>query len=179
MIPLYILGMLLRFGPQHGYQIRKLLSDQLADFTDIKLPTIYYHLEKMEQAGYLVAQNEKEGLRPERRVYAISQVGKERFQKLLDGVLELAYRPVFEADSALFFSDYLDGKAFTQALGQHVQRLQASIKRILQHRSEVLPQLPPEMRGSAGLIFEHHLLHYQAEMQWAESAITQMEERVK
>ena len=26
MIPLYILGLLLRFGPQHGYQIKKLLE---------------------------------------------------------------------------------------------------------------------------------------------------------
>ena len=45
MIPLYILGLLLRFGPQHGYQIKKLLEEQLEDFTQIKLPTVYYHLE--------------------------------------------------------------------------------------------------------------------------------------
>ena len=31
MIPLYILGLLLRFGPQHGYQIKKLLEEQLED----------------------------------------------------------------------------------------------------------------------------------------------------
>ena len=35
MIPLYILGLLLRFGPQHGYQIKKLLEEQLEDFTQI------------------------------------------------------------------------------------------------------------------------------------------------
>ena len=56
MIPLYILGMLLRYGPQHGYQIKKLLAEQLADFTDIKLPTIYYHLEKMEASGLITAE---------------------------------------------------------------------------------------------------------------------------
>ena len=38
MIPLYILGFLLRYGPQHGYQIKKLISEQMADFTSIKLP---------------------------------------------------------------------------------------------------------------------------------------------
>ena len=53
MIPLYILGLLLRFGPQHGYQIKKLLEDQLGDFTQIKLPTVNYHLEKMEAADII------------------------------------------------------------------------------------------------------------------------------
>jgi len=50
-----ILGLLQRFGPQHGYYIKKLISEELADFTQIKLPTIYYHLEKMNADGLLFA----------------------------------------------------------------------------------------------------------------------------
>ena len=65
MIPLYILGLLLRFGPQHGYQIKKLLEEQLEDFTQIKLPTVYYHLEKMEAAGLIEAHRDRQGARPE------------------------------------------------------------------------------------------------------------------
>ena len=60
MIPLYILGLLLRFGPQHGYQIKKLLEEQLEDFTQIKLPTVYYHLEKMEAAGLIEAHRDRQ-----------------------------------------------------------------------------------------------------------------------
>ena len=79
MIPLYILGMLLRYGPQHGYQIKKMLMEQMADFTDIKLPTIYYHLDKMEAAGLITARNVKEGVRPEKRVYHVSDQGNRHF----------------------------------------------------------------------------------------------------
>jgi DNA-binding PadR family transcriptional regulator len=66
MIPLYILGLLQRFGPQHGYQIKKIIAEQLSDFTQIKLPTIYYHLEKMEADALLTASCEKAGSRPEK-----------------------------------------------------------------------------------------------------------------
>uniref|UniRef100_UPI000AEE63EC PadR family transcriptional regulator n=1 Tax=Clostridium sp. NkU-1 TaxID=1095009 RepID=UPI000AEE63EC len=66
MIPLYILGLLQRYGPQHGYQIKKIIAEQLSDFTQIKLPTIYYHLEKMETDGLLSANREKSGSRPEK-----------------------------------------------------------------------------------------------------------------
>jgi DNA-binding PadR family transcriptional regulator len=61
MIPFYILGLLQRFGPQHGYQLKKIIGEQLSDFTQIKLPTIYYHLEKMEADGLLAANSEKPG----------------------------------------------------------------------------------------------------------------------
>lgn len=75
MIPLYILGLLLRFGPQHGYQIKKLLEEQLEDFTQIKLPTVYYHLEKMEAAGLIEAHRYRQGARPEKTVYRVSDAG--------------------------------------------------------------------------------------------------------
>ncbi len=68
MIPLYILGLLLRLGPQRGYQIKKLMEEQLEDFTQIKLPMVYYHLEKMEIAGLVTAHRDKQGACPEKTV---------------------------------------------------------------------------------------------------------------
>ena len=61
MIPLYVLGLLQRYGPQHGYQLKKTISEELEDFTQIKLPTIYYHLEKMESQGLFTCSTEKAG----------------------------------------------------------------------------------------------------------------------
>ena len=176
MIPLYILGMLLRYGPQHGYQIKMLLAEQLADFTDIKLPTIYYHLEKMEASGLITAEQVKEGVRPEKRVYAVSGAGQDAFARLLAQTLDMRYRPTFDADSAFFFSDSLDGAALVRALRAHAQRLEASLARIAAHRAAVVSPLPPDMRTAADLIFEHHALHYQAELRWAQESIQRLEE---
>lgn len=176
MIPLYILGMLQRFGPQHGYQIKKLILEQLADFTDIKLPTIYYHLEKMEAAGYISAEHIKEGVRPEKRVYHISETGKEQFKHLLYRTLDISYRPTFEVDSALFFSDHISAYDFQSALKQHISKLEASLVRIDGHKRETIPFLPQDMQTAANLIFEHHILHYQAELNWARQAINGLKE---
>jgi DNA-binding PadR family transcriptional regulator len=88
-IPLYILGLLQRFGPQHGYQIKKIIADQLADFTQIKLPTIYYHLEKMQAGGLLSVTSEKPGGRPEKSVYAVTKRASARFRACSVGCLIL------------------------------------------------------------------------------------------
>lgn len=170
MIPLYILGFLLRYGPQHGYQIKKLISEQMADFTSIKLPTIYYHLEKMEAEGLITAQELREGLRPEKRVYRITPEGQERFLCLLGRTLELEYRPTFAVDGALFFSDYVDEGDFSTALACHAANLRESLAHIRAHRTETLPHVPEELRPAAELIFDHHTLHIQAELDWAELA---------
>lgn len=176
MIPLYILGLLLRYGPQHGYQIKKLLQEQMADFTDIKLPTIYYHLERMEAAGFLTAREEAAGARPEKRVYQVSPWGEEEFARLLRQTLELHYRPAFEADSLLFFSDSVETEELLAALECHISNLLESLERIEGHRREVLPHLPPRMRAPAGLIFSHHALHYRAELTWAQEAAERLKE---
>lgn len=175
MIPLYILGFLLRYGPQHGYQIKKHLAEQMADFTNIKLPTIYYHLEKMEAEGLIAAHEEREGLRPEKRVYEILPAGEERFAQLLAGTLELEYRPNFAVDGALYFSDHISPENFATALRCHAANLRDSLARIALHRGQVLPHIPAGMQPSAELIFSHHELHYRAELDWAEQAIRSME----
>ena len=175
MIPLYILGILYRYGPQHGYQIKKRISEQLADFTDIKLPTIYYHLEKMEASGFITAQNVKEGVRPEKRVYCVSEAGGKQFQQLLSQVLDIHYRPTFGVDSALFFSDSIPNATFTDALTRHKANLEKALAHIEEHRMQVVPYLPAGMRRSAELIFVHHELHYQAELKWTDLAIKKME----
>lgn len=176
MIPLYILGMLLRYGPLHGYQIKKMLMEQMADFTDIKLPTIYYHLEKMEATGLISARNVKDGVRPEKRVYQVSGSGREKFVQLLQSTLEISYRPTFEVDGALFFSDYADPEDFRYALESHISSLLESLERISRHRCEVISGIPEEMRGAAELIFTHHELHYQAELAWTRQAIAALKE---
>lgn len=175
MIPLYILGFLLRYGPQHGYQLKKLLAEQMADFTDIKLPTIYYHLEKMEAAGLITAREDREGARPEKRIYAVGPAGEERFRALLAQTLELEYRPTFAVDGALYFSDHVEPVDFLAALRSHAANLRESLTHIREHRNQSLTYIPDEMQGPAELIFDHHELHYQAELDWAERAIQKLE----
>lgn len=176
MIPLYILGFLLRFGPQHGYQIKKRIAEQLEDFTQIKLPAVYYHLEKMEAAGLIAARQDQQGARPEKTVYSVQPAGTEEFQRLLKKTLSIRYRPTFDVDAAFYFSDSLNNTELVDNLRLHTQHMKQVLNIIGQHREETLRYLPEESKGSADMIFLHHILHYQAELSWAEQAVQKMEE---
>ncbi|WP_085834059.1 PadR family transcriptional regulator [Clostridium merdae] len=167
MIPLYILGLLLRFGPQHGYQIKKMLEEQLEDFTQIKLPTVYYHLEKMQAKGLITAHSDKQGARPEKTVYEVGEAGAAHFQELLLQSLKIEYRPTFDIDGTIYFSDSLKEGALAESLSAHIDNLQAIIAGLETHCNETLGYIPAQYRTSAKIIFDHHLLHYKAELEWA------------
>lgn len=170
MIPLYILGILLRFGPQHGYQIKKIMEEQLEDFTRIKLPNVYYHLEKMEASGILTALRDKQSARPEKTVYFVGETGAEKFKELLKQTLDMNYRPVFEADAAFYFSEYLTASDFLQSLTHHINRLKAVLIGIEEHQAEMEKVIPEDMKTYAEIIFNHHIMHYRTELNWAEES---------
>lgn len=176
MIPLYILGLLLRFGPQHGYQLKKLMEEQLEDFTQIKLPTVYYHLEKMEEAGIITASRDKQGARPEKTIYRVNTAGEEKFRVLLLQTLEFSYRPSFEGDAAFYFADTLPKRELPQKLTQHITRLQQTLSYLEKHQQEMLVKLPKEFIKYAKIIFQHHILHYRAELVWAQTTLNEIGE---
>ncbi len=167
MVPLYILGLLQRFGPQHGYQIKKLIAEQLSDFTQIKLPTIYYHLEKMEADGLLSAAREKPGGRPEKTIYTITDKGIMAFKDMIAGLIEFEYRPVFPSDGVFFFSDYIEKAEILSHLTAYMDKLKTAISNIKKHREETMEFVPDEDRAMVNIIFSHHERHFQAELDWA------------
>ncbi|NCB52823.1 MAG: PadR family transcriptional regulator [Clostridia bacterium] len=174
MIPMYILGLLQRFGPQHGYQIKKTIAEQLSDFTQIKLPTIYYHLEKMAADGLLSASSEKPGSRPEKTIYTITDKGTEAFSGMLAGLLEFEYRPVFPSDGIFYFSDCLDSADVSAHLESYIEKLGGILGSIRKHKNETLQFVPEETKTVVQIIFSHHERHYQAELDWAEAAISSL-----
>lgn len=171
MIPFYILGLLQRFGPMHGYQIKKTISEQLADFTQIKLPTIYYHLEKMESNDLLSSSSEKSGERPQKTVYNITDSGVNAFKELLGKLLEFDYQPTFSSDGLFYFSEYMDIKLIVQNLQDYVVKLENIIKGIKAHREETMRFIPAEAKAMVSIVFNHHIKHYQAELDWARESL--------
>jgi len=170
MIPLYVLGLLLRFGPQHGYSIKKLISEQLADFTLIKLPTIYYHLEKMEKAGLISASKMKSDARPEKKVYEITEQGNNEFNSLLMKTLDFECRSTFASDAAFFFSDHLERDSIAESLKAHISKMENTLSYLDEHKRQTLRHLPEEYHKMVTIIFNHHILHFDAELRWAKQS---------
>jgi len=175
MIPLYILGLLQRFGPQHGYQIKKTIAEELSDFAQISLPSIYYHLGIMKEDGLLSASSGQPGDGPRKTVYAITQRGIDSFQTLLAGLLDFSYRPSFPSDGVFYFSDCLDRSDIVNGLEAYADNLRKAIGSIQVHRKETLALVPAEVTTMVSIIFSHHERHYQAELDWATEALRSLD----
>ncbi|WP_243158096.1 PadR family transcriptional regulator [Aminipila terrae] len=102
-IQFYILGLLLRYGPQHGYMLMQKVEEQISDFAHIKLPAIYYHLDKLNQNGYISAACQKDGNRPEKTVYSITAEGEKYFDGLLKKMQAEELKLELPFDGIIFF----------------------------------------------------------------------------
>jgi DNA-binding PadR family transcriptional regulator len=171
MVPLYILGLLKRYGPQHGYQIKKTVAESLSDFTQIKLPTIYYHLAKMAADGLLSASSEKPGARPEKTVYTMTEKGEAAYRGMIKRLLEEEYRPAFSNDGIFYFSDHCRPAEIVEYLRTYTGDLKEKLGVIDRHLEETMRHVPDEAKIMVGILFSHHVRHYIAELDWAEEAL--------
>ncbi|HWQ73065.1 MAG TPA: hypothetical protein VN370_12200 [Desulfitobacteriaceae bacterium] len=88
----------------------------------------------------------------------------------------MEYRPTFDIDGTLYFSDALERGALTDSLSRHIAHLKQILSRLETHRKETLDHIPKAYRTSADIIFEHHIHHYEAELDWAEQSLNRLKE---
>ena len=94
---------LLKEGPKHGYEIKKVLKEVLSTFTDIDSTSIYYPLRRLEKKGLVSKRLGRKGKRPEKFVYKITRAGGRVFEKLLNDNFLTFKRPIFNIDLSLYF----------------------------------------------------------------------------
>jgi len=158
---LLLLG-LLRRQEMHGYQLNEFIDNNLALCTDLKKPTAYYLLDQMAKDGWILAEMEQEGNRPQRKVYRLTQTGEMEFQRLLHENLRV-YVPVnFPGDAGLAFSDWIKPDETLTLLEEQKIQIKA--------RLEAVTAIPTHT-GSLALIFSHQIHHLQAELSWLEQII--------
>ncbi|MGE5630074.1 MAG: PadR family transcriptional regulator [Caulobacteraceae bacterium] len=165
-IPTYILGFLIRYGPQHGYKLKQLISEVASDFTKIKLPTIYYHLEKLKQQGLITSSRDQEGRRPERFVYTATEKGVKEFGAMVKEALDFSYQPQFKSDLVLFFSEAIDKNELTKIMNEQLEALKKNLAALQESKKVVSEELKDEGKFMTGAILKHHEYHYIAEIEW-------------
>ena len=78
---LIILG-ILKEGPRHGYEIKKIIKKELGIFASLENKSIYYPLKIMERGALIKKNTTKERGRLERHVYSLTARGIKEFLKL-------------------------------------------------------------------------------------------------
>ena len=84
---------LLKDGPKHGYEIKRLIDEELFPFVGLKIKSIYYPLTKMEKLGLIKKDVGREGKWPEKYVYSLTAKGVKSFDHLVTASFFSIERP--------------------------------------------------------------------------------------
>jgi DNA-binding PadR family transcriptional regulator len=160
---LILLGLLMSQS-QHGYQINDFIERNLSTVTDMKKPTAYATLDKLNQNGYIDIQFEQEGNRPTRKVYSINENGKQYFYKLLLNNLSSAESVNYQGDIGLMFIDFLPLEKTIPALQDRLNKNKNLI--------EIFKQTPAHgIRSGVNLAVEHKITMLETEVKFLAKTI--------
>lgn len=162
---LLLLG-LLRRESMHGYRLNEFIEHEMAICTDLKKPTAYFLLDKLQQAGWIVVSDEiQDSGRPPRRLYAITEAGEAAFQALMRDHLRELDLTRFNADVSLAFIDALPPQDSVPLLEERQAALALALAEV---------QAAPPHPGSFGFVIRQRLAHMQAEYDWLDSVIREL-----
>lgn len=136
--PYAILGCL-TIAPMSGYDVKQFLERPISNFWSESYGQIYPALERLEDDGLVTGRDESRDGR-ERRVYAITEAGRERLRAWLERPAEaVTFRS--EPTLKLFFG----ANAPLDATLRHVRRLRVEAEEALAHYREREPELEAKL----------------------------------
>ena len=126
-----LLGFLSR-GPHSGYDIKKALGESTQHFWGESYGQIYPNLKKLAEAGLATRETKRQDGKPDRKVYTITQAGREA---LLEWLAESPNRtpPRNELLLKLFFAHRTSPKV----AAQHVERYKTELQTDLTTYQEI------------------------------------------
>ncbi|MBN2626223.1 MAG: PadR family transcriptional regulator [Spirochaetales bacterium] len=163
---LVLLG-LLKEKPLHGYEIKHIIESHMGDWTNIAFGSIYFALRKLTEENLVEeVSSEQRGNRPSRRVYCITEEGRNEFMVLLEELWAVPVRDYFPLDVGLFFMNQLPREKRISLIAGRIEGLRQTLKHLEEHRESTLanPLVPPV----SDAIFSHTLYHLRAELAWLE-----------
>jgi DNA-binding PadR family transcriptional regulator len=171
---LVILG-LLRDQPLHGYEIKQIIEEHMGDWTSIAFGSIYFALGKLSEEGLIkMVATEKQGNRPSRSIYQITEPGRAEFLQLLREVWREPERQFFAIDVGLAFMNALPPHEIRSYLQSRVAQLEDALQYLESHQEDQMEQ--PEVPASAVAIFEHSRAHLKAELVWMKEVLEKMQQ---
>jgi DNA-binding PadR family transcriptional regulator len=167
-----VLGLLARHGPQHGYQLRKLIERQNIDrFSNVQLGSIYASLKRLTCDGLVAVRSTELGGRgPARAVHAITKDGRRELERLIARSFVSVEQPERPVDLALHLSSLLAQEAVISLLEERrdaLKKHQRGVERLVastEHPQEAVRDLIRD-------IGEHFLAMDRADQEWTERVL--------
>ena len=156
---------LLSERPMHPYELAATMRSRHHDeFIRLNFGSLYHTVDSLERYGWIVpAEKEKEGNRPERTIYRLTDSGRTILLQVVSEIIAQPRReyPYFAA--GLMFMHHLDAAAAAQLLEKRAQALQEVITKL----SRILDELLTGGHTRLMLIeLEHKIAMIGAERDW-------------
>lgn len=165
---------LLHEGPRHPYEIHQTLRERQADqMVKLSAGTLYHSIERLDRDGFIeVVETSREGRRPERTTYRLTQAGRDAFADRLRGMVSTVADEYPEFGVAVELLHTLDQRDAVSQLRTRMISLesliaagQVWIDRLTQ--TGIHPLFWPQVRL--------RLATMRAELEWITELVTQLE----
>ncbi len=161
---LAILGVLME-KPMHGYELKQYLGERAGVFWMINYGSIYPTLKNLEKDGYVESLRER-GI-PVRKVYKITERGKEKFLALLRERVSKDVHVRDEFTLHLFFLDQLNREEIMRILNEKREgnmKLLETLKSLEEFAVKYLSKYRYEA-------LKRGLMHIETELRWLNELI--------
>ncbi|NEW06934.1 PadR family transcriptional regulator [Paenibacillus sp. SYP-B3998] len=120
-----ILGMLMKKSLS-GYDMKHLLESVFSYFYNASYGTIYPTLSKMEKEGLITKESVQQDGRPNKKVYSITEEGRERFRTYMYSPIQLNE---FKSDAMirLYFGEFIEPEVVISYLELGIQRTEETL----------------------------------------------------
>jgi len=162
--------LLLGESPMHPYQMHRMLRERRKeDVLDVRPAAIYRLVERLDGAGLIEPLGtSREGKRPERTVYRLTEEGRELGDEWLREMLAMPAREHPSFPAALSMAGVLPPDAVAQELTRRALTIEGNLAR-----------MDVELRSVQNLLARVHLLEVEhaqavlrAEMDWLQAVVT-------
>ncbi len=122
----------------HGYQLNEVIEHRLPRIAGLRPSTAYSALDRLAQRGLVTVTAERVGRRPERKVFTLTEAGRERFLALLRENLRSADLPVYAGEQGLLFARALPAAEVRELLARRLEATERA-----RPRAEAPARRPP------------------------------------
>ena len=151
--------------PMHPYELASTMRDRHQDeFIRLNFGSLYHTVEVLERSGWIVSsEREKEGRRPERTIYKLTNSGRDMLVRVVSDILSQPRREYQHFSAGLMFMHHLTAHQAAGHLRDRVTALQAKHDKL----SGILSELHAHgLRRLTLIELEHKIAMLDAERKW-------------
>src|SRR6516164_4836883 len=131
---------LLNERPMHPYELAATMRSRHHDeFIRLNFGSLYHTVDTLQRYGWIVpSEREKEGGRPERTIYRLTDSGKKVLLQVVGEIVAQPRREYFHFSAGLMFMHHLEAAEAAERLELRAQHLQAVSTKLTHIHDELL-----------------------------------------